>query len=64
MIPSGEFNILDIRNPNEAVYNIANKLKDLSNKVSLDEVIETVDFLETNCQILKKFWNRNNVNKQ
>ena len=54
MIPSGEFNILDIRNPNEAVYNIANKLKDLSNKVSLDEVIETVDFLETNCQILKK----------
>ena len=54
MIPSGEFNILDIRNPNEAVYNIANKLKDLSNKVSLDEIIETVDFLETNCQILKK----------
>ena len=54
MIPSGEFNILDIRNPDEAVYNIANKLKDLSNKVSLDEVIETVDFLETNCQILKK----------
>ena len=54
MIPSGEFNILDIRNPDEAVYNIANKLKDLSNKVSLDEVIETVAFLETNCQILKK----------
>ena len=54
MIPSGEFNILDIGNPDEAVYNIANKLKDLSNKVSLDEVIETVDFLETNCQILKK----------
>ena len=54
MIPSGEFNILDIRNPDEAVYNIANKLKDLSNKVSLDEVIERVDFLETNCQILKK----------
>ena len=54
MIPSGEFNILDIRNPDETVYNIANKLKDLFNKVSLDEVIERVDFLETNCQILKK----------
>ena len=30
-------------NPEEAVYKIANKTEDLSNKVSLDEVIKTVD---------------------
>ena len=42
-IQSGMLNILDLMNPEEAVYKIANKTEDLSNKVSLDEVIKTVD---------------------
>ena len=42
-IQSGGLNILDLMNPEEAVYKIANKTEDLSNKVSLDEVIKTVD---------------------
>ena len=42
-IQSGGLNILDLMNPEEAVYKIVNKTEDLSNKVSLDEVIKTVD---------------------
>ena len=42
-IQSGGLNILDLMNREEAVYKIANKTEDLSNKVSLDEVIKTVD---------------------
>ena len=48
MIQLGEFNILDRMNPAEAVHKIANKVKDLSNKVSLDEVIKTADFFKKN----------------
>ena len=42
-IQTGGFNILDLMNPEESVYKIANKTEDLSNKVSLDEVIKTVN---------------------
>ena len=42
-IQSGGFNILDLMNPSKAVYKIANNVKDLSNKESFDEVIETAD---------------------
>ena len=42
-IQSGGLNILDLMNPDEAVHKTANKTEDLSNKVSLDEVIKTVD---------------------
>ena len=42
-IESGGFNVLDLMNPGEVVYKIANKAKDLSNKVSLDDVIKNSD---------------------
>ena len=42
-IQSGGFNILDLMNPAEVVYKIANKAKNLSNKVSLDDVIKIAD---------------------
>ena len=42
-IESGGFNILDLMNPGKVVYKIANKAKDLSNKVSLDDVIKNSD---------------------
>ena len=43
MIQSGGFDFLDLMNPAEVLYKIANKAKDLSNKVSLNEVIKTGD---------------------
>ena len=43
MIKSGRLNFLDLLNPAEAVDKIANMLKNLSNKVSLNEKIKTVD---------------------
>ena len=42
-IGSGEFDILDIMNPAELVHKIVNKAKDLSNKVSLDNLIKIAD---------------------
>ena len=42
MIKSGRLNFLDLLNPAEAVDKIANMLKNLSNKVSLNEKIKTV----------------------
>ena len=43
-IQSGRFNILDPVNTAEIVYKIvANKAKDLSNKLSLDDVIKMAD---------------------
>ena len=42
-IQSGEFNILDLINPAEVVNKAANKAKNISNKVSLDDVIKIVD---------------------
>ena len=41
MIQSGKFNILDLINPAEVVNKIANKEKELSTKVPVDEVIKT-----------------------
>ena len=38
-IQSGRFDILNLVNPAEVVYKIADKANDLSNKVSLDDVI-------------------------
>ena len=43
MIHSGGTNVLDLMNPAEVVYKIANKAKDLSNKVSLDDVKKISD---------------------
>ena len=43
MIQSGRINVLDLMNPVEVVYKIANKAKDLSNKVSLDDVKKISD---------------------
>ena len=43
MIQSGGFNILDLMNPAQVVYKIGNKAKDLSNNMSLDDVIKTSD---------------------
>ena len=40
MIETEVLNILDLINPAQTVYKIVNKAKDLSNKVSLDEVIK------------------------
>ena len=42
-IQSGGFNILVLTNPAEVVYKIANKARDLSNKVSLDDAVKTAD---------------------
>ena len=42
-IQSGEFNILDLINPAEVVNKAANKAKNISNKVLLDDVIKIVD---------------------
>ena len=42
-IQSEGFNILDLTNPAEVVYKTANKGKDISNKVSLDDVIKIAD---------------------
>ena len=47
MIQSGGFDFLDLMNPADAMYKIANKVKDLSNKNSLDKInkiIKTADF--------------------
>ena len=68
-IKSGGFNILNLMNPAEVVYKIANKAKDLFNKVSLDDVIKIAHVSRKFYQILKFFtWfynfrNRNNSNK-
>ena len=43
MIHSGGTNVLDLMNQAEVVYKIANKAKDLSNKVSLDDVKKISD---------------------
>ena len=43
MIQSGGFNILDLMNPAEVVYKIDKKAKDLSNEVSLVDVLKTID---------------------
>ena len=43
-IQSGGFDIVDIMNPAELVYEIANKGKGLSNKVSLDDVLKITDY--------------------
>ena len=40
---SGGFNILDLMNPAEVVYKIANKANNLSNKVSLGDIIKMAD---------------------
>ena len=40
MIETEVLNILDLINPAQTVYKIVNEAKDLSNKVSLDEVIK------------------------
>ena len=53
-IQSGELNILDMMNLAEVVYKIANKANDLSNKVSLDDVIEIADVCRNFYKILKK----------
>ena len=42
-IQSGGFNNLNLTGPADVVYKIANKAKDLSNKVSLDDVIKIAD---------------------
>ena len=39
MIQPGGFSILDLMNPAEVLYKIVNKANDLSNKVSIDDVI-------------------------
>ena len=54
IIQSGGFNILDLMNPAKAVYRIANKGKDLSKKVSLDEVIKIADVFRKEMLDLKK----------
>ena len=41
-------------NPAEVVYKIANKAKNLSNKVSLDDVIKIADITETFSPYPKK----------
>ena len=43
MIKQRGVNIFDLMNPAEIVNKTANKAKYLSNKVSLDDVIETAD---------------------
>ena len=46
MIYSGGSSVLNLLNPAEAIYEIASKVKDLSNKVShdkIDELIKTAD---------------------
>ena len=43
-IQSGGFDIVDIMNPAELMYNIANKAKGLSSKVSLDDVLKITDY--------------------
>ena len=43
-IQSGGFDIVDIMNPAELVYKIANKAKGLSSKVSLDDVLKITDY--------------------
>ena len=52
MIQSGGFDFLDLMNSARVVYKIANKAKDLSNKVSVDDVIKTAD---TSKKILPNF---------
>ena len=42
-IQSGGLDILNLMNSADVVYKIANKAKDLSNKVSLDDVIKIAD---------------------
>ena len=44
MIQSRGFNILYLMNSTEVVYKIANEVKDLFNKVPLDEVIKAANF--------------------
>ena len=46
LIQSGRFNIFDLMNPAEAVYKIANKIKDLSNNMSLDDAM-TISVVST-----------------
>ena len=55
MIQSGGFDFLDLMNPAEVLYKIANKAKDLSNKVSLNEVIKTGDVARKILPGPKKF---------
>ena len=43
MIQSEGFTFLDMLNPAEVVYKIANKSKNLSNKVPLDKIVKTAD---------------------
>ena len=42
-IQSGGFDILNLKNRAEVVDKIANKAKNLSNKVSLEKIIKTAD---------------------
>ena len=46
MIQSGEFNNFNLMNPVEVVYKTANKARDLSNKVLLNEVKKQLISLE------------------
>ena len=48
VIQSGGFDILDLMNPAEVVYEIAEKAKNVSNKVSIDDVIKIADFSRKN----------------
>ena len=57
-------------NPAKVVYKIANKTKDLPNKVSLDDVIKIADVSRKCLPDPKKFfsrshnfWSQNNSNK-
>ena len=67
---SGGFNILDMMNPAEVVYKIANKANDLSNKVSLGDIIKMADVSRKFLPDPKKsftrsynFWKKNNSSK-
>ena len=53
-ISSGGFDIANLMDPTEVVYKIANKAKDLSNKVSLDDVIKIANITETFSPYPKK----------
>ena len=54
MIQSGGFDFLDLINLAKVVYKIANKAKDLSKKVSLDDVIKIADISKKNLPDPKK----------
>ena len=54
MIQSGGFDFLDLINLAKVVYKIANKAKDLSKKVSLDDVIKIADTSKKNLPDPKK----------